>query len=50
MLMIQNNWQVTVNGYEECTGTKDVRLFFLCFNYIVAIFLINIFIGVLLDM
>ena len=50
MLMIQNNWQVTVNGYEECTGTTNVRSYFLLFNCTVAILLINIFVGVLLDM
>ena len=39
-----------VNGYEECTGSTGVRIYFLLFNYTVAILLINIFVGVLLDM
>ena len=42
--------QVTVNGYEECTGDLNVRVYFLLFNFLVAILLINIFVGVLLDM
>ena len=50
MLMIQNNWHVTVNGYVECTGTDYTKLFFLTFNIVTALILINIFVGVVLDM
>ena len=50
MLMIQNNWHVTVDGYVQCTGTKHVRGYFISFNVVTAMILINIFIGVVLDM
>jgi len=50
MLMIQNNWHVTVDGYVQCTGTKYVRLFFVFFNIVTAMILINIFTGVVVDM
>jgi len=50
MLMIQNNWHVTVDGYVQCTGTKYVRVFFVFFNIVTAMILINIFTGVVVDM
>jgi len=50
MLMIQNNWHVTVDGYVQCTGTKYVRSYFITFNIVTAMILINIFIGVVVDM
>ena len=50
MLMIQNNWHVTVDGFVQCTGTKWVRAYFISFNCSTALILINIFIGVVLDM
>merc|ERR1712166_344901 len=50
MLMIQNNWHVTTAGYVECTGTKWARLYFFSFNVIVALLMINIFVGILIDM
>ena len=34
----------------ECTDTKWARLYFLIFNVVVALVMINIFIGILLDM
>lgn len=50
MLMIQNNWHVTVDGFVQCTGTFWARAYFISFNCLVAMILINIFIGVVLDM
>eukprot|EP00658_Telonema_sp_P-2_P054366 TRINITY_DN4324_c0_g1_i2.p1 TRINITY_DN4324_c0_g1~~TRINITY_DN4324_c0_g1_i2.p1 ORF type:complete len:669 (-),score=170.63 TRINITY_DN4324_c0_g1_i2:160-2166(-) len=50
MLMIQNNWYVTVEGYELCTGTRWVRVYFLLFNIITAMVMLNILTGVVLDM
>lgn len=50
MLMIQNNWQVTVDGYVQCTKTRNARLFFFLFNVTVAQVMINIFVGIVLDM
>ena len=50
MLMIQNNWHVTVDGFTQCTGTTSVRAYFISFNCVNSMILINIFIGVVLDM
>eukprot|EP00658_Telonema_sp_P-2_P040397 TRINITY_DN28899_c0_g1_i3.p1 TRINITY_DN28899_c0_g1~~TRINITY_DN28899_c0_g1_i3.p1 ORF type:complete len:797 (-),score=211.14 TRINITY_DN28899_c0_g1_i3:369-2759(-) len=50
MLMIQNNWHVTVNGFVECTGTRWSRLYFIVFNICTALIMINIFVGIVLDM
>jgi len=50
MLMIQNNWQVEVDGYVKCTETKWARIYFVVFNIITAMIMINILTGVLLDL
>ena len=50
MLTIQNNWMVTVNGYDQCTGTRWTRLFFLSFNILTALVMMNLLTGVLLSM
>merc|ERR1712227_486292 len=50
MLMIQNNWSTLVNGYEICYDNKNVRLFFIGFNLYTALLMINLLVGVILDM
>jgi len=50
--MIQNNWHVTVSGFVETQSYDDrhvVRLWFMSFNMIVAVLMINVLVGVLID-
>jgi len=52
MLMIQNNWHVTVDGFVQTNGwtnRQGVRLWFISFNVLVAILMINVLVGVLID-
>jgi len=48
MLMIQNNWHVTANGFEETHG-KWTRAFFLSFNVIAAMIMMNVVMGILIE-
>lgn len=49
MLMIQNNWHVATNGFTEVRG-KGVRLFFILYWVLVTVIMINVFVGVLIEM
>ena len=44
MVMIQNNWHVTAEGYEAVYG-KGARVYFLAFNLFVSVVMVNIVIG-----
>lgn len=48
-----SNWllhAVTVQGYEQCTGTRHVRWYFISFNFVTALVMLNLLTGVVLDM
>jgi len=45
---IMNNWHVPVDGHQSVTGTSLVRVFFLAFNFLVSILLMNVFVGYLI--
>jgi len=47
--MIQNNWFVIANGFVELDGPW-AKVWFIVFNVLVAIILINIFVGILIEM
>jgi len=49
MLMIQNNWPVISAGLEVVRDTKWVRVYFVLFNCFIEVVLLNIFIGVLIN-
>ena len=42
--------QVEVDGYVKCTETRWTRLYFVVFNIMTAMIMINILTGVLLDL
>ena len=53
-LMVQNNWQVTVDGYSHCDfvfqkGARSVRYFFILFNILTVWVLLNILTSVMME-
>jgi len=49
VLMIQNNWHVAADGFVQ-TNDRSVRLFFILFWVLVTVIMINVFVGILIEM
>jgi len=47
-LLVQNNWHVIAEGFVTATGTRWTRVYFVTFNCLIEVVLLNVFIGVLL--
>jgi len=49
VLMVQNNWHVTTDGFVQARD-RSVRWFFILYWVLVTVIMINVFVGVLIEM